>query len=35
VRLVKRLPEPVFHRVLLAMLLVTGVKLCWDAAFGG
>jgi uncharacterized protein len=35
VRLVKRLPEPVFHRVLLAMLLVTGVKLCWDAVFGG
>jgi uncharacterized membrane protein YfcA len=35
VRLVRRLPEPVFHQVLLAMLLVTGVKLCWDAVVGG
>jgi uncharacterized protein len=34
VRLVRRLPERIFHHVLLATLLLTGIKLCWDAVVG-
>jgi uncharacterized protein len=34
VHLVKRMPEQVFQRVLLGTLLVTGIKLCWDAIVG-
>jgi uncharacterized protein len=34
VRLVRRMPEAVFHRLLLGGLLLTGIKLCWDAAVG-
>jgi uncharacterized membrane protein YfcA len=32
--LVRRMPEQVFQRVLLGTLLVTGLKLCWDAVVG-
>jgi uncharacterized protein len=34
VRFVRRMPEATFHRLLLATLLLTGIKLCWDAATG-
>jgi hypothetical protein len=33
-RLVARLPEPVFYRVLVGSLLLIGIKLCWDAVRG-
>jgi uncharacterized membrane protein YfcA len=32
VRLVRRLPEPVFHQLLVGSLLLIGIKLLWDAA---
>jgi uncharacterized protein len=34
VRFVLRLPEAAFHRMLLATLFLTGIKLCWDAVAG-
>jgi len=33
-RLVARLPEKVFYRVLVGSLLLIGIKLCWDAVLG-